>query len=506
MNVPTDQESASLSSRVATSFAPPQSNSSDHWQVVRHLGSGSTAHVWLMHHAGSKQYVACKTPKSPDDVAILSQEAELARTLSHENIVQYLDSDTTEVLPRLDPVGTFWEYLPAGSLGNLIAATGRLSLAQTVTILLPMMQVAEYLHSQQIAHGDISPRNIVFDLSGRPVLIDLGSTRATAHAFTITGTPGFIAPELESHDPELDGLGSTADVFSLAAVGWFCLTGTIPGPTHSRVPLVMLDNTLGKDVTDVLEACLTEEPVLRPSMEQLLTAVSHWAEPEPVDLFGAVGEDYELLLPTRKPTKIDSRPSRKFWQQRKPKNPVKKGNAAKTEGVEKPHRRRIFLGLGALAITGGVVATTVFAADDPPDTVAAQSPEIGPSPQATDFQSVLDSLAKSRSAAWTQTDSSLVREYAAEGSAVYEDDTVTLESLGAADSTLDGIRMRGVVDNADPTPNGAVVTVEWRIDGYVQRDAAGEILAEFDSRVDQLELTLVETADGWRIGDVAAGG
>src|SRR5699024_5103345 len=60
------------------------------WQVIRHLGSGSTAHVWLMQHVNEDRFAACKTPKSDSEIALLSQEAELAESLTHENLVQYL--------------------------------------------------------------------------------------------------------------------------------------------------------------------------------------------------------------------------------------------------------------------------------------------------------------------------------------------------------------------------------------------------------------------------------
>lgn len=500
MNSPTPAEMDALNSRIATNLAPDQVLALDDWHVIRHLGSGSTAHVWLLQHVSRSGYVACKTPKTYQDAESLSQEAQLAGEIAHENLVARPDHS-----PEVDTsVATFWEYLPAGSLANLIASGGKLSVAKTVTVFLPMLQVVQYLHNHQIVHGDISPRNILFDLTGKPVLIDLGATRATAHAYTRIGTPGFMPPELQDTAEQLAGLGTAADVYSLAAVAWFCLTATIPGPTHSRVPLVTLDPELDEEIVELLEASLSHEPALRPTLNTLLNAVAHWAEPEAVDLFAAVDEEFELLLPTRKPSP-PGRTSRRVPRHRR----RKRQQALPRVGAKKGRRptrcrRRIVLGLSVLVLTGGVIATALYGAPE-----RKQQEALIPIPKTeqaeqVDFQAIVDSLAKSRSAAWSSPDASLVGDYATVGSEIFQQDTKVLESLGMAGHTLYGIRMRAVVDSADSHADGTTLTVEWRVDGYAQRDADGELVEEFESRIDMLDVTLQNTAEGWKMVDVAA--
>lgn len=63
MNAPADAKWDSLSDRIATKFVTPQLKTIDGWRVIRDLGSGSTAHVWLMQHEKRAHFVACKTPK-----------------------------------------------------------------------------------------------------------------------------------------------------------------------------------------------------------------------------------------------------------------------------------------------------------------------------------------------------------------------------------------------------------------------------------------------------------
>src|SRR5690625_7788830 len=62
----TSMSSASLNERISARFAPPHLHALDQWEVVRHLGSGSSADVWLLKHASGRYRVACKTSKTPE--------------------------------------------------------------------------------------------------------------------------------------------------------------------------------------------------------------------------------------------------------------------------------------------------------------------------------------------------------------------------------------------------------------------------------------------------------
>lgn len=504
MNYSTLMSQASLGARISTRFAPSHLHAVDQWEVVRHLGSGSTAHVWLLEHESGRHHVAFKTPKSAEDLVMLSQEAELAKELEHQNIVRLLKDDAYAAIPGLAPdAGTCWEFLPGGSLGSMISAGGPLSVAQTVTVVLPMVQVVQYLHAKHIVHGDISPRNVLFDLTGRPVLIDLGSARATGQAKLVTGTPGFMAPEILETQAPLVGLGASADVYSLAAIAWFSLVGTAPGPPHTRVPLTTLQPDLDHDIVEVLEAALLEEPALRPGMEQLLASVAHWAIPEPVDLYASVGEEYELLLPTRKPrtsTTTGRRSTRNSASTRHQRSP---GGSSARSTANRILAQRVFLGLSLFALATGTVLTAIYAPNESWQQTGVHADQAVPDHNTTvDFQQVVDELAKARSAAWALADAHMVADYAVQDSELFRSDTEVLESVAEMGHRLDGIRMRGAVESIEELPEGAQVQVSWRIDGYVQRDASGGVVQQVRSRQDQVGLVLVETPHGWRMHDV----
>src|SRR5690625_5161920 len=66
VNYSTSMSSASLNERISARFAPPHLHALDQWEVVRHLGSGSSADVWLLKHASGRYRVACKISKTPE--------------------------------------------------------------------------------------------------------------------------------------------------------------------------------------------------------------------------------------------------------------------------------------------------------------------------------------------------------------------------------------------------------------------------------------------------------
>ncbi len=499
MNFSTAPKARSLMERVSPRFTPPQLQALQEWQAVKHLGSGATAEVWLLENSLQGHQVAAKIPRIPETVSELSHEAKLAWQLSHENIIQPIDPhDHPELNTLLPGDVTLWEFMAGGTLSGLIEATGPLGLPQVVTVILPMAQVTQYLHTRQIVHGDISPRNIMFDLSGRPVLIDFGSTRATAHNHVRAGTPGFVAPELLAPREEITGLGAGADVYALAAVAWFCLTGAIPGSAAHRVPLTTLQPELDLEIVDLLEACLNVRPELRPNLDRFITAVAHWAAPKPVDLHASVGEDYALMLPTRQLQ--ENLPHRRSLRLRKS-SIIQQAPAVKSQSLHRPAGKRIqrtLLAVGSLVLAAGVLFTATYVPHQQAQDAAAVEEGTAGNDQ-EDFQAVVDRLAKARTAAWTSADPQRVVQYALTESPVFDEDTAALSALADTRHSLDGIRMRAVVHSVNHSTSGTILEVTWRIEAYTQRDATGKSIRKMESLEEQLQLEVAETPDGWRM-------
>ncbi|MCY0904271.1 serine/threonine protein kinase [Arthrobacter sp. H14-L1] len=226
------------------------------------------------------------------------------------------------------------DYAPGGSLAGLVAIRGRISVGEAVTVLTPLAQVLGYLHGEGVAHGDVSPGNVLFSAQGKPMLADFGVARMVGEAGRPQfGTPGFFAaarrdPEsrrpggtAEFDDPLRDGplrgdplsdqlhgdplhgdplhgdllrgdadlaLDTTGDVYAAAAVGWYALTGQVPGDTDSRPPLSAFVPGVPEELAAALEAGLQEAPSRRPTAMEFAQAVYRSAPAAPIDLSSAV--------------------------------------------------------------------------------------------------------------------------------------------------------------------------------------------------------------------------
>lgn len=130
------------------------------------------------------------------------------------------------------------------------------------SLLLPMLGALATLHREQVYHRDIAPDNILLlgDASGggeaRPVLLDFGAARRVIgdHTQTLTAIlkPSFAPIEQYA---ESNGLrqGPWTDLYALAAVLHFCITGRAPLPATTRavhdelVPLLSMAPGLARD-------------------------------------------------------------------------------------------------------------------------------------------------------------------------------------------------------------------------------------------------------------------
>lgn len=501
MNVDSSEQIQSLNNRIAANVAPLILSESDRWVLVTHLGSGGSANVWHLNDSLTNTEVAWKSPRSGVPLEVLYEEQALAQQLQHPNLIQTVVTDSSDSSTlRLQEHGTFWELLDGGSLEELVRAHNTLSLAETVTVVLPMAQLLGYLHGQQVVHGDISPMNILFDIQGRPVLSDLGSVRAIGHAFAHDGTPGFVAPEILKDPDTVEGLGAPADIYSLGAIGWFCLTATVPGPAQSRIPLNYLRPDLDPEVVELLEGALSPEPLLRPTIQQIISGVAAWSEPQPVDLYPCVSEHHQLLLPTRKPH-AEGRNSRRKWFRKHREQPTAIVVDDRGDAIA-PRRRRYRVLVPFLASLSLGIGLTLWQTDafsgqyESATTASITSAEAS---EQSDFQVIVDRLAKARSSAWKERSLDTIQDYAQVDSPIFEADQEAIQGLLANESSLDGIRMRGEVTGTEFSDDGVKVHVTWRTDAYDQLDANNSVVKTTDARIESLTLVLVDTSDGMRI-------
>lgn len=350
--------------------------------LVRELGRGGSATVWLAteRRSGSSFAVKCfaRKPETEDpDKAKSSmlREVRLLSRLDHEHLVKV--RGVVQLAGPFDgSLGLVMDYAPGGSLRQLVSSRGRLSVGETVTILTPLAQALAYLHRKGMTHSDVAPGNVLFTAQGKPLLGDLGVSRIVGDVSGVpdTGTPGFADPgPMVEQRAELQ---PERDTYALAALGWYCLTGSAPDTAARRTPLTLLVTGVPAALAAALEAGLHPDPQQRPSAAELGIAVYRSAAPAAVDLSGSVHVTVVPDLVTRRRAP-EPRAKRArigaFFSRFRPR--ARGGQAGKRSLALVFGRRRaasIGLALGILMVA--VSATAMWWAGDRAPAVGQQAP------------------------------------------------------------------------------------------------------------------------------------
>jgi serine/threonine protein kinase/predicted ATPase/Tfp pilus assembly protein PilF len=165
------------------------------------LGQGGMGVVYKGQDTQTGQPVAIKLLKSefiardPDMVERFEREGRALRALNHPNIVAVLDMVEENGVHYL-----VMEYVPGGSLYDLLQTEGQLSIQHILYIALDLADALTRAHRLNILHRDIKPANVLIAEDGTPRLTDFGMARVGDSHITqdgaIVGTLAYLGPEI----------------------------------------------------------------------------------------------------------------------------------------------------------------------------------------------------------------------------------------------------------------------------------------------------------------------
>ena len=105
-------------------------------------------------------------------------------------------------------------------------------------LLAQLLEALSVIHNDQCLHRDIAPDNILILPDGRPLLLDFGAARRVignmTQALTVILKPGY-APVEQYADVAAMKQGPWTDIYALAAVVYFSITGHTPMPSVGRM-------------------------------------------------------------------------------------------------------------------------------------------------------------------------------------------------------------------------------------------------------------------------------
>ncbi len=212
------------------------------FHLMRKLGSGGMADVFLAEQTSLQRYVAVKVMKpslmqnsGQDMLARFKQEAMMAAGLNHPNIVQVYTIGQENNLHYIAQ-----EYVQGKDLASIIRERGKPDLSSALHV---MRQVAAALKASGqagIVHRDIKPENILVTKKGEVKVADFGLAQlgesGTGERSAVTmGTPLYMSPEQVS-GRELD---PRSDVYSFGVTCYQLLCGETPFKGNSPVQIAM---------------------------------------------------------------------------------------------------------------------------------------------------------------------------------------------------------------------------------------------------------------------------
>ncbi|MFI9646429.1 serine/threonine-protein kinase [Streptomyces sp. NPDC052040] len=212
----------------------------DRYRLERRLGGGAFGTVWLAHDDDLEALVAVKVLAENwahrlDVRERFLSEARLLRRAASSRVVQVYDIGE---LPDGRPYFVM-QYADGGTLADRLA-DGPLPVPDALRLTASAARAAAALHDAGIVHRDIKPSNVLLrsmpDGSARLLLADLGLAKSLAQASGLTmaaGSAGYAPPE--QTEPG-SGIDARADVYSLGALGYHLVTGTVPAPPGKVLP------------------------------------------------------------------------------------------------------------------------------------------------------------------------------------------------------------------------------------------------------------------------------
>ncbi len=267
----------------------------DKYKIIRLLGKGGMAEVYLAEHILLKQKCAIKLmqkgleTEDPVFVKRFIREAKLTHSFNHPNIVRVFDAGSDF---KTGYLFLAMEYIEGESLSEL-AKHKTFTEDELLDITGSISQALQALHEAGVVHRDIKPSNIMKTPEGVYKLMDLGIAKMNSSAaegeLTLTmeqtsiGTPGYASPEQchSAHDTDI-----RSDIYCLGATIYHLASGVIPfdGDTPMEIVLKVLQQEpeplkkyrpdLSLKTLMLIEKMMKKNPAERPeSPEKLLEEV-----------------------------------------------------------------------------------------------------------------------------------------------------------------------------------------------------------------------------------------
>jgi WD40 repeat protein/serine/threonine protein kinase len=290
------------------------------YELIEQIGAGGMGVVWRARQKSLNRLVALKMIRAgqlarPEDVQRFRAEAEAAARLQHPGVVAIYEIGEVEGQHFFS-----MELIEGPTLARSLAH-GPFAPRRAATLVRELALIMSYAHSRGILHRDLKPSNIVLsqplaEASSQtlsttsssfpsfpsvekisPHITDFGlaklleSTADLTHTAAILGSPAYMSPE-QATGTLVD---SRADLYSLGAILYECLTGRPPFQAETPIAalrqvvekeppaLRLLNPDIPRDLETICLKCLEKDPAKRyPTAQAFADDLQHFLQNEPI--------------------------------------------------------------------------------------------------------------------------------------------------------------------------------------------------------------------------------
>ncbi len=355
------------------------------YRVLRRLGSGGMAEVYLAEQRSLSRQVALKVlnPTLATDanyVQRFQNEARAAASLVHPNIVQIYEVGQADGIHFIAQ-----EYVAGKNLSQLLEREGAFEPALVLDVLRQVVAALCKAHELDIVHRDIKPENILLSNSGEVKVADFGlarvqntDTKTLTQVGVAMGTPLYMSPEQVEGRP----VDARSDIYSLGVSSYHLLAGVPPhtGETALAIavqhlhnmpePLENVRSDLPSALARIVHKMLAKKPESRPdSPSQLLVELRDLAKLAAKEGWAAGPDEWSLSeLIATEPAR--SRKGEQLDELMKAESRLK---------LDDPKKRRLVFVLLGAAVVGGILGAVTRPRDylGGPETTLANVPDQG---------------------------------------------------------------------------------------------------------------------------------
>ena len=199
------------------------------YRVSARVGHGGMAEVYEAHDVINKRIVAIKliredVMKNPINLRRFENEATIAASLNHPNIVKIYNHGTVDGVPYIAN-----EFIKGQNLKEALDFRSSLPLQEALDYMIQLSAALYYAHQHSIIHRDVKPDNLYLMSDGTIKLGDFGIAQTEgennqANNNEIVGSVHYLAPEITRGRPA----SAQSDIYAAGVTFFELLTGHVP--------------------------------------------------------------------------------------------------------------------------------------------------------------------------------------------------------------------------------------------------------------------------------------